>query len=362
MRAQPDGGQALLEGVLSLPSDTQVAHCLDVLAHLATTDITSQKSIGAALAGCYEDLLRRIRSAADRQHPPSPIAGAYERLAEALPLPEWRHSLKQQQARVEDQVAGERAREERTKQDYSDSVAQHNQLSAFEFLERPTLAAIPTEIESKAARERARLSQHIEELEGELTAVREAREAAENELNRLRSEHADLDKLFSLKLELEQQLKLQVQQVRQEQRRREEADEHRRQAEERGDTVQLQLETQFLRAEHEAREREKAQNALRAKERDLETQFLRAEDEAREREKAQNALRAAQREIKEGEAARQTIRSELEKSKTALQVIPELRKQLARLQHNRKKMLVIAPSIGIMIGAALIGILISVIH
>jgi hypothetical protein len=362
MRAQPDGGQALLEGVLSLPSDAQVAYCLYVLAHLATTDKASQRATGAALAGRYEDLLRRIRSASDSQHLPSPIAGAYERLAEALPLPEWQHSIKEQQARAEDQVAGERAREERTKRDYSDSVAQRDQLGDFEFLKRPIFAAIPTAAESKAAHERARLSQHIEQLEGELIAAREARLAAENELNRLRSEHADLDKLFSLKLELEQQLKLKVQHVRQEQRRREKADKQRRQAEERGDTVQRQLETQFLRAEHEAREREKTQSALQARERDLETQFLRAEHEARKREKTQNALQAAQRELQEGEDARQTMRGELEKSKAALQIIPELRKQLARLKDNRRKILIIGPGIGLTVGAALIGILILIIH
>jgi hypothetical protein len=270
--------------------------------------------------------------------------------------------VKRQTARVEDQVAGERAREERTKRDYSDSVAQRDQLSTFGFLQQPTFAALPTPEESKAAHERARLSQHIEQLERELIDVREARQVAENELDRLRSEHADLDKLFYLKLELEQQLKLQVQHVRKEQRRREESDEQRRQAEERGDTVQLQLETQFLRAEHEARERQKAQNALQAKEHDLETQFLRAEHEARERETAQNALQAAQRELKEGEAARQAMRSELEKSEAALQVIPELRKKLARFQDNRKKILVIAPSVGVIVGAALIGILILIIR
>lgn len=344
LRSHEDGGQALLEGLFSLSSDSQVAHSLDTLAHLINADTASQKigrggyeSVRAALAGCHDDLRRRTHSRRDRQEPPNAVASAYERLTEALRVVERRQVLRHREAVAKDQVADERAREEKANQEISDSLTRRDRLSD------PGRTDIPA-ILTAADSERERLNRHIAHLEDELIAVRQARQDAEKELDRLRTERTDLDKLISLKIELEERLRVQVQYVYNEQQRRKEADELRKQAEQRGDTTQLQLENQFLRAEYEAYERRKAEDKLRD---------------------AQSRIEQLERDWdleNPGAQRERALRKEAALLKDKDQQVTQLRGQLTRLQDSRIRMIIVTTSAGVIAGAALIGILVLLIH
>jgi hypothetical protein len=352
LRREADGGLSMLQRLLSLSSDSQVAHCLDVLAHMIAAGTADQKtrlghreSVRASLARCHDDLRRRTRGRLDSQQLPNPIASAYERLTEALHVVERRQGVQQEEAVAKGQVADERAREEKTSQDYSDSVARRDLLSGPRIPERTTTHAIPAAVDSGEARKRARLNEHIKQLESELAAQRQARQDSENELERLRSERADLDKLVSLKLELEEQLRVQVHYIHQEEQRRKEADELRERAEHRGDNTQLQLENQFLRAEHEAHERKKAEDALR----DAQNQVEQLESDW----ELEHAI--AQRE--------RALRSEavpLDEQEPELPA--QLQGRFAPLRQSPIRVLIITSSFGAIIGAALVGIFVLLIH
>ncbi|MGH3392536.1 MAG: trypsin-like peptidase domain-containing protein [Actinomadura sp.] len=348
VRDRPDGGQSLLEALLRLPSDSQVAQCLVVLARLVPGDATGHEVIKSALARSLEEIRRRARPDRNLQHLPNPIVSAYEQLAEAMGVVQHREGLRRKEALAETQVADERAREAKTNQSYSESVSRRDELGELGKLsmEGRPLQAIPSAAAAARERELRLLTQQIRDLEGELSAARHARRAAEDELDQLRAESADLDSLISLKEELERQLRLQVQYVRQEQRRRERADESRKQAEERGAGMQLQLETQFARAQHEAYEREKAvgslqkiQLELQELERDwgLENAVARRERELRE----QLERRAKQQHGSMTELQQRLDRLQLDKEEWQ-GVSTGLQQRLGYLQKGRDRYAIIA--------------------
>jgi chromosome segregation ATPase len=279
----------------------------------------SFQPVKAALVRCSDDLERRaVRRQPDTQVP-NPIASSYERLIGALGVIEQRREVRQREARAREELADKSAREEKTRRDISDSVSMLGRLRSPNDPETPSRQAIPTPAQSKAAHERAELNQRIEELEHELTVVEQARQAAQTQVHQLRSERGDLDKLIALRRQLEAQLREQLRHVAEEQRRREEAEASRKQAEQREGTIQQQLETQFLRAEHEELEREKAERTLR----DV---VSRLDQSERDWDIQSYAVR---RELE--------LRLEAEKSKEAVQAqVAELETQVSGLQAARK--------------------------
>jgi Trypsin-like peptidase domain len=358
---QVDGGAELIRAALSLPSDYQVAQCLNVLANLMVVNpaepktrsakTSSYESTKAALVRCSDDLKRRAVLPRDHAHLPNPVASAYDRLTEALRVAERLQDVQRQEAVAEDQVADERAREEETTREYTDFVERRNQLADVKSSQMPTIHALPAALDPETAREREHLSQRIEELVGELSVVRQARHLAESELNRLRSERGELDKLIVLKRQLEEQLKSQIRYVNEEQRRREEADEQRIQAEERGEITEQKLEVQFLRAEHEKAERERAERELR---------------------EARDKLQDAQAKMEEIESTWHLLtlatRHQPDLSETigllhqkAWQTITELQQNLARLRHDQGRLVKKAIAVGAIAGAVLVSLLILII-
>lgn len=352
---QADGGATLVVALLSLPSDSQVAHCLDVLSHLVAAESSGQRSaikrtgiyelIKKSLVRCSDDLEQRVLHARDRAQAPNPIASAYDRLVEALGVIDRRREVERREALAQEDLADKSAREERTRRDISDSVSMLDKLPDPDISQMMLRHAIPTPAESEAARERAKLNQRIQELEFELGTMKQARRDAQDEVDQLRSERVDLDKLIALKQQLEEQLQRQLRQVEEEQQRREEAEAHRKQAEQREGAIQQQLETQFLRAEHEALEREKAERSLRAMASELE---LAEHDWDLQSSTARHEW---------------TLRLKAEQlNKLGEQTIADLQILVARLQESRRKLLITVSACGVIACAAIIGILVLVIH
>jgi hypothetical protein len=351
---QHDGGESLVTALLSLASDYQVARCLDVLARLVAAESSGQRPgaqrarsfqpVKAALVRCSDDLKRRAVRRQPDTRVPNPIAGSYERLVGALDVIEQRREAQQREVRAREELADKSAREEKTRRDISDSVSMLDSLRNSKSSETPNRQAIPTPAQSKAAHERAELNQRIEELEHELTIVKQARQEAQEQVQQFRSERVDLDKLIELRGQLEAQLREQLNHVAEEQRRREEADAYRKQAEQREGTVQQQLETQFLRAQHEQLEREKAERALR--------------DVAGQLDQAENdwdiQSYAVRREVE--------LRLEAEKAKESVQVkIAELETEVSGLQVARRRLQYTTYVCGVFTLAALLVIFIVLI-
>jgi hypothetical protein len=351
---QHDGGESLVAALLSLTSDYQVARCLDVLARLVTAESSGQRPstrrtrgfqpIKAALVRCSDDLERRaVRRRPDTQVP-NPIASSYERLVTALDVIEQHREAQQHEVRAREELADKSAREEKTRRDISDSISMLDRLQNPKSSETPNRQAIPTPAQSKAAHERARLTQRIEDLENELVAVKQAKEDAQEQVQQFRTERVDLDKLIALRRQLEEQLKEQLGRIAEERRRREEAEADRRQAEQREGTTQQQLETQFLRAEHERLEREKTERELR--------EVTGRLDQAEHDWDIQSY--AVRREVE--------LRLEAEESKeTVLAQVAELETQIAGLQAARKRIQRAGYVCGVVTLAAIIVIVIMLI-
>jgi hypothetical protein len=354
LAGQGDGGATLVLALLSLSSDSQVARCLDVLSHLVASESSGHRSatkrtgsyelIKVALVRCSDDLEQRALHARDSVQVPNPIASAYDRLVEALGVLERRQEVQRREALAQEDLADKSAREEKTRRDISDSVSLLDQLPGPDISQMMSRHAIPTPAESQAARERAELNQRIHELERDLSAVKQARQDAQGEIDQLRSERVGLDKLIALKKQLEEQLQRQLRQVKEEQQRREEAEDHRKQAEQREDAIQQQLETQFLRAEYEALEREKVERSLRAMASELE-------------------LAEHDWDLQSSVARREwELRLEAEQSnELGQQIVGELRSLVISLQASRRKLFITASACGVIACAAIIGILVLVI-
>jgi hypothetical protein len=398
LRGRGDGGRGILEALFALPYDAQVARCLDVLVRLVAADAVNHQTVKTALASRLEDLGRRTGSSRHRQDLPNSLAEALQRLAEALGIVQQREEIKQREVQAADRAARTRAEEEKTSRDYSDSVSRRDQLD--EQTRSDHLPNTKFQLEDSDAaweRERRLITERVNQLEIDLNAARHARQRAEEELGRLRSEREDLDNLVSLKQDLENRLRLQIRQAQHAQREREEADRRRAEAEQRGEAARRQLEMQFERAQHAQREREEAdrrraeaEQRSEAARRQLEMQFERAQHEVEQREKAQRALETIQRELQQLEhdwdlesrnaRSERVARKQAERDKaTAEQQLEETLDQFfeserqrqqehelsttryADLNRSRAFVIALASIIAVIIGAVAAGILAGII-